>query len=371
MLRKIVFKFTIFVLLISSSAFAGESSNIYFIENVSANAISKTPKDAKTIASNGARRDAFLILLTRLSMSSLVADSVSNDDIFDMIVSEQINDEKIAGSNYSATFGITFSKSAVDRILKAKTQKGNAITKDSDEESYLIVPVKMVKRTPPDRYLLWESTNEWRPAMMAALRDKSITRFVVPDDDIANIAVLNHDNIDTIEFSRIETMLSRYDASAAYIAFFYYDNSENKVSITLQNIRKMQKRQVKLSFANTDRLPYDELLKKVSGKLVEYLLSSKSADNIRSNAKLIKIEVPITSLGNWLMIRNKLEASNLISQLNIDSISRDYVEITVNYVDSRIDIIDSFTKAGFVLDKKGDDLYSLTLSPSANKDYDQ
>ena len=362
---------TFFLSSYSSSALA-DSPSPYFIENVSANAVSKSAGDAKTLATTSARRDAFLILLTRLSLAPALADSISNDDIFDMVLSEQITEEKIAGNNYSATFHVKFAKNAVDKILKAKTSdSSNAPVVEPSEESYLIIPVKVLKKNSPDKYLLWESNNDWRSAIGKTLREKSLSKFIMPDDDIANISVLNHDMIDKIEYQQIESIFSRYKASAAYIIFFYYDSIENKASITVQNIRKLQKKQVKLSFVNVDRLAYDALLKKVSEKTIEYLIGSQSASNLRSNNRLVKIEVPITSLGNWLMVKSKLESSNLISQLNIESISRDYVNISVNYLDYRVDIIDSFTKSGFFLDRKNENSYLLNLSPSSNKQFSQ
>ncbi len=59
------------------------------------------------------------------------------------------------------------------------------------------------------------------------------------------------------------------------------------------------------------------------------------------------------------MIKNKIENSNLVNALNIESISRDYAFVTVGYVNSDVEITEAFAKIGLRLSKKGDDFYFI------------
>lgn len=338
--------------------------NPYTVDGVSASAKSKSAGDAKTVAIANARRDAFLITLTRLSLPINIADNVTNDDIFDMVMSEQITEEKIAGNNYSAIFNITFAKEAVNRVLQEKNVKKEEVKQDV----FLLIPIKNIKYKTlvkptgkiPEKFLLWEDDNDWRVAIAKSLKEKSLRNFIIPENNIDNIAILSG-TIEQIEYSQIEPLLAKYNATAAYAVTFLYDDIENKVSIKVQNIRKLQKKQTKLGFVNIERLGYEALVKKVSEKTLEYLSSTQSENNAKPDSiDIVKIEIPISGLDNYMVIKSKIEATNLISQMSIESISKDYVKLSVSYVNSGVDIVDAFAKFGLILRKKSDNSYSLT-----------
>ncbi len=342
-----------------------ESQDIYMISNVVASGSAKSAGDSKVIATNNARRDAFTTLLSRLAVSTSVANNVSNDEIFDMVRSEQITDEKIAGGNYSANFNILFAKSAVETILKEKSVKTDTAVQDS----YLVVPIKIVKQKGNidnnQQFTLWESNNEWKNAIEKNLKSKNLKKYIIPENDISNVSIINQENADKLEYSQLEPLFARYKVVGAYLVFFYFDDIENKVSITVKNIRKLQKKQVKLGFVNINRLNYEALLDKVADKTIEYLNTSQS-DSAAKLSNTIKLEVQINSLGNWTMMKNKIESSNLISKMNIEAISKDYVRVAVDYVGTDPDVVSAFAKAGLSLNKKSDNFYIVTLSVIQN-----
>lgn len=346
--------------LVSANA---QQSNIYMIEGTAISASAKSSGEAKVVATNNARRNAFITLLSRLSINPSTADTISNDRIFDMVRSEQITEEKISGSTYSATFNILFSKSAVEKVINV--QKNIA-----SEENYLLIPVKILQKKEieadayPRKYAIWEEHNDWKIAIAEKLKEKALTKFIIPENDINNIAIINQDNIDHIEYSDLEPILNKYKVTEAFMVFFAFDDIENKVSISVQNIKKLQKKKVKLSFVNVDLLNYKALLKKVSEKTIDYLISSKSTEAVKMETSLVKIEIPISNLVQWMGIKNKIETSNLVSQMNIDSISKDFVMISVGYVEGQVDIVDAFAKVDFTLERKSENSYKLyTSSP--------
>ncbi len=359
--------FSLFLIFVCAFFFTGTKNsnaaepNVYLVESVAVNVASKSPSGARNAAVASARRDAFLILLTRLEMNINLADNITDDEISDMVRSEQIDGEKIAGNSYSATFNIMFAKDFVDHILlkkKLKTSEEKNVKTQNVEESFLLIPVKTLKR----KTILWEENNDWKKAVEKNLSKKSQNKFIVPDSDVANIAVLNRDNVALVEYSSLEPMLTRYKSAAAYLLFFSFDDIENKVTINVSYIRKLQKKQIKLSFINVDLLQPDALIDKVAEKTIDYLLSTQSSENKVLNSNLVRFGIYIGSMGNWLMIKNKIENSNLVNQLNIESISRDYAVISVNYVDVRVPIEEAFAKIGISLNKKSENFYTLTAN---------
>lgn len=333
------------------------------VSGVAASASAKSAGDAKISATNSARRDAFLTLLSRLSLSASIANSLSNDQIFDIVRSEQITDEKIAGTNYSATFNILFARSAVEKILKEK----NLQKDEAAQDLYLLIPIKVVKqkgKSEVQNFLVWDDQNEWRSVIEKSLKSKALKNFVIPDGDISNASILNQDSADKVEYSQIEPLFARYKVVGAYLLFFYYDDIENKVSITVKDIRKLQKKQVKLGFVNIARSSYEELTSKVSDKALEYIISSQKDAAVKMS-NIVKFEVQITNFGNWLALKNKIESSNLITQMNIEAISKDYVRVSVNYIGSDPDIVAAFAKIGLALTNKSDNFYIVSQQSNA------
>lgn len=330
--------------------------NIYSVENVAVNVSGKSPTDARNLAVATARRDAFLILLTRLELNTNVADNVTNDEISDMVRSEQTDGEKVAGKNYSATFNILFAKDFVDHILAQKKPVTASAAPAKVEESYLLIPVKMLKKQP----IVWEENNDWRKAVVKSLGKKNLAKkFVIPESDFNNLALLGRDNVALAGYAELEPMISRYNAAAAYSLFFTYDEIENKVSINACYIRKLQTKQFKLSFINVDRLGSEALLDKVADKVVDYLNSPQISENKLLAANIVRIQIPITSLNGWLATKNKIETSNLVNQLNIESISRDLAVISVNYIGGETDIAEAFLGIGVLLNKKAENFYTV------------
>lgn len=350
------FSILLTLLLSASLPSYGADSSIYVVEEVAVNATGKSPNDARSAAIASARRSAFSTLVQRLNLNSAIVDIARNDEISDMVRSEQINDEKIAGNVYSASFSITFAKDFVDHFLDQKNLVKSQKAEEKKSDSFLIIPVKVVNHG----FILWEENNEWRKAIDSALARKSDSKFLLADADVTNIGILNKDNVERIDYSGIEPMLARYKSSSAYLLFFSFDDIENKVAINLVVVNKFQKKQIKLSFVNVDRLSYDSLLSKVASKTVDYLSSYQKDSETLVSQNLIRFEVAISGLGNWMMTKNKIETSGLVSALNIESISKDFAIVSVNYIGSD-DVVAAFSKAGFSVKRKSENLYNLSL----------
>lgn len=341
-----------------SHSFAAE--NTYLVENVHVNVIGKTPADARNKAVSTARRDAFLILLTRLDLDPAILDSVEDEEVSDMVRSEQIVNERMAGNNYSATFNIMFAKDFVDHILSSKDITKLTANKVI-QETYLLIPVKMVD----NRIILWENSNDWRKTIGQTIQksfaDQENKKFLIPEADIENLTTLNRDNVRLVDHQKLEPLLNRYHADAAYVLLFSYDEIRNKVTIDVSNIQKYQKKKVRLSFVNINHLETATLLDKVAIKTLEYLASSSSyVKDQNKDPSLIHMHIPIDSLNEWLVIKKRLEASGLVEKLLLESVSRDYALISVHYKHPKQTIVGSFKAAGLELDKKDHDVYILT-----------
>lgn len=341
-------KFFLIFLLSTPFAASAADHDIYKVSGVLVNFSGKSPASAKSSANIKARRDAFLILLSRLGLKSNISNMVTDEEVEEMVRSEQIESEKISGSDYSATFNIEFAKDFVEHILAKKTSS-EAENDQNKKEASLLIPVLINKNQP----LLWGEKNEWQKSIAKSLQKKQSDKFVLLDSDLSNFASINEKNIANLDYALIEPILARYKTNDVYTLTFSYDEIENKVLVAVVSIGKFQKKQVKLSFVNVNRLGYGDLMNKVADKSIDYLFKSKFDSTKIIKSDLITIKVFADNLNGWLTTKNKIEKSNLINQLNIESFSRDFVMITVRYIGSG-DVIESFASKGLKLTQESE-----------------
>jgi hypothetical protein len=328
-----------------------QNSSTYSVNDIAITAKGKTPTQARINATEQAQRSAFITLLGRLSWEEKYADNLSNEEISDMVMSQEIINEKIAGNTYYASFNITFSPSYVTSAL------GNKNIAETREENYLVFPVKITKA----KSLLWENENDWRMLWEKALKEKNETRLKLPSGNIDDITAINPEIIATGNYKEFESIINKYKTDAVIIAYYDYDELENKVNITLKTVRKFQNKETKLGMVNINHLEYAELMSKVTGKTIEHIIKSKPAASEGLTSKTpVNIIIPINDLGEWMAIKNKLQAVDFIKEMKVDSVARDSVRISIIYDRSNGDIIKQFAKYNFNVKEKSEGQYILT-----------
>ena len=351
--------FLIFLFSIKNSAFAQNTVSQYTINDIVAEGSGASPTQARTKAINSGQRNAFTILLDRLGVDKTATNKMDDEAISDMVASQQIINEKIAGNNYSATLNLSFSESFVKHYLEKQSISLGDKT-EIKSISYLIIPVKLLKTKP----LIWEENNDWKTTWESMVESNNTTFLKTAKGDAEDISKIKSDNLENITFDDVSPILSKYKAGGMIVAYFDFDSLENKVDITLQTTQKSSVNKIRLDFVNVNQLKIQDLMEKVASRTMEYInnniINTPTTDPKSLAAILLyQIDVNISDLSEWLKIKNKLENSNLVSQFKIESISRDLVKIKISYNSSNGDIVNFFAGKGLFLQKNSDTKYSL------------
>lgn len=349
---RFVKKFLLLALLFCGYSASAADSEIYKVTGVITSASGNSPAAAKSSAHSSALREAFVTLLSRLEMKPEIADSVTDEEIVDMVRSEQIDDEKIVGNSYSATLNIEFSKDFVEHILANKRKVASQVKVTN--QRYVLIPVMSKKYEPT----VWNEGNQWKKSVGKNIERKLANKFLIPDGDIADVAALGGVDLTKIDYLTIQPILAKYKANAAYSLVFSFDEVESKVLVEVVRIDQSQNKRIKLSFANANKMSLANLIDRVADKTVDYLMNSVGAFDQNSDPSLIKLRVEIKNLADWLAMKTKLENSGLINQINLDSISRDYVLLSVNYIGNG-NFVDAFAQKGIALSPRSDNYYKI------------
>ncbi len=367
-LKFCILGFFLVFLLNSNSVFAAQN-DVYTVNDVIASGSGKSPSQARTNAVTSAQRNAFLILLDRLGIDAKAASSIDDAAISDMVASQQILGEKVAGNNYSATLNLSFSESFVKHYLGKKVPSADDKKETAAPSTYLIVPVKLIK----NQSLIWETNNDWKIAWENILKTNKVSYLKLAKGEIDDISTITPSAVDNPRFTDFEQLLNKYKADGLMLVYFDFDSIENKVNIVLQNIQKFNAAKTKLDFVNVNQLSPEDLVNKVAEKTFHYIASILDKDGPRSSPltapttiqtgiSTYPIDILIYGLEDWLKVKNKLENSNLVSQFRVESLSRDLVKIIVSYNNSNGDIISAFARNNLYLQKKPEGGYFLSLN---------
>lgn len=361
---------------LASKSSDSSKNSPYLIQNIQVEANGKSANDAKIIATKNARRQALTKLVERLKISKNI-EKISDNELEQMIKSEQILLEKFSNNNYQATLNVSFSKKFIAFYLKNKNDnplsnndsiQNLAINKaekpeleDVNKQNILILPVKKQG----NNFMIWEEKNEWRSSVEKSLqKNKLVTNneILILKSEINNLEIINNENIEDLQYLDFEPILIQQKSDNLYLAIFEYDEIENKARIIVKNFSKNPKKTVILNFVNVEFLKYSELIDKVSVKLIEYLLNNKNSINSEANQNNITLDIEINDFESWIKIQQKIINSGLMSNIFLKSISKQKTTISGNYLGNKNKIIEDFKNIDLSIKKKENEDNQFTVS---------
>ena len=328
-------------------------ANIYAVEGIEAKATAKSPALARNLAFENAKKDAFLVLLSRLNLPAETISYINSEDISSMVRSERVLNEKISGNTYLATFNIVFAKNFVDYVLKNKIPTQNNETSQNPQNNQtsleneqlntkifeevasvsdynnlaILVPVQFDKLQP----LVWEDANIWKTALEKNITKNQLqNKFIILDSSLNYITALNSQNIKNIDYSNIKFILDEKKASSLSLVFLKIDTLENKAIIDVTNINSTQKTQFRLSFVNLDLINKTELINNIANKTVNYL-KSKTEKPVPTPKNVYSLQFPIKSYQQWQNYQSTLYNSGSITKITVNTLSFDAITIAVEY----------------------------------------
>jgi len=361
---------------LASKSSDSSKNSPYLIQNIQVEASGKSANDAKMIATKNARRQALTRLVERLKISKNI-EKISDNELEQMIKSEQILLEKFSNNNYQATLNVSFSKKFINFYLKNKNDNPlnnndsiqnlatNKVEKseleDTNKHNTLILPVKKQG----NNFMIWEEKNEWRSSVEKSLqKNKLVTNneILILKSEINNLEIINNENIEDLQYLDFEPILIQQKSDNLYLAIFEYDEIENKAKITVKNFSKNPKKTVILNFVNVEFLKYSELIDKVSVKLIEYLLNNKNSINSEVNQNNITLDIEINDFESWIKIQQKIINSGLMSNIFLKSISKQKTTISGSYLGNKNKIIEDFKNIDLSIKKKENEDNQFTVS---------
>jgi len=373
--------------------------NPFSFANILGEAVAKSGAEAKVIATNNARKQALAELFLRLKLEPKLVEKFNNEELSSLIYEEKITNEKISSNSYKGNFSMTFSQKFVIHFIKKKnlTNKANIdnsqnqnisqnkadystkkqldskdLAKLSNQEKIILLPI--IKKV--NNYTIWEDKNIFREAIANYLQGKKLGNFnqlKLLKNDQENVAAINENNIESITFKDIESALIKEKSSEIYFLILTIDEIENKAKITLKNYAKKPKQPLILSFSNVDYLGYEDLVKKLSTKTIDYIANNSDIFDNNNEKEKITLEIKVSNFDEWIIIHQKLLNSGLVADINLKSINKNNTIILAKYLGNKVKIIEELKQSGFLARKKEDvaEYFIIELANSLQEDSSQ
>ena len=327
-------KIFLFIFLMFAPIVFAENNQDYIVDNLKVVRIDKDATTAREKAITKGQRDAFNIILSRLSIDDTNSMAITDEEISQMLRSIQIKDEKITDSSYRATLMVEFSPDYVKYILNKYR-----ITKFSPTyDSYLIVPVLNEDGVT----YLWEKSNRWTNFFNKNV--KSSNGIFLVDNDFASKSLIDIGYFKKPNFSNFTNLAELYGVNNVVAVVGNYNTNDNVIYTKIYVMSNKRTRNATLNYQmqNIDNPDID--FNNASIKIVEYLngLSDGNANQGETTANEnqrsdMYIFAPISSLKDFNNIDKVLKNNKRIINANLKSLEKNLAIYSIKYVDNDIE----------------------------------
>jgi len=251
---------------------------------------------------------------------------VTAAQIIDMVREFSIANERSSAVRYLANLTVRFDPVAIRRMLRS----ANIPFTETLSKPLVVVP--MIRQDANAPWLLWDDANTWRQAWTRVPQDVGLVSLIVPAGDAADVAALSVAQAEGKDFDAINALASRYNAGGAVLAMA--TGGGDKLDVTLVELRAdLPSEDTSLSrTAETGETSDDFLLATAEGAAAAVQDSWKHRNRVAfGGTTQITVLIPVTSLKEWLVVKNRLDGVPLIDRLEVQAMTRDRAQVTLYY----------------------------------------
>lgn len=316
--------------LIAVSCGGARAQDVFEVTGLKVDARAADELQAKQEGIAEAQQEALQVVFRRLvSADDIVRlPEVTSDMLIAMVRDYDISDEKFGGGRYLATLSVRFEPQKVAEILRSQ-RISFAMTRSQPIVVLPVIDIGTARR-------LWDDPNPWREAWEGQLPQPGLFSLVMPIGDLSDVAAVNVNYALAGDPVGLEEIASRYQAAGSMVAIASIGRAGStgrQVSVTLRftgggyDGRTMERRYSGAGSLQT-------FLNQVVAELLRDLEAGWKDENMLDFAQeeRISVLVPIEGLGDWIEIRDRLDAMARIQQVAVARMTRAEAEVDIVYV---------------------------------------
>ena len=354
---------------------------------------------AREIARIDGQRRALASVLERLSGASEPAKPPKLDDkaITDMVASFEVANEHMSAVRYVADYTFHFRPSKVRRLVRvaetAPTESGGKSSPDknvgdkssvdngakspaesgskpSAESGNRVLVVLPVYRD-GSNLVLWDDPNAWRAAWSQRPAGPGPGRVVLPLGDAGDLAAIDAEKAGSGRPEALTAIAQRNSGSEAVVALATARRQGDKlagldVAVKRYRYGHLVDTQGSSFEADPAESEADFLSRAADSVAVEIESGARRSAGAHSDQPgSLAVTVPITSLGEWVQVRNRLASVSAIRKIDLLSLSRQEARIEVKYIGSQDQLKSSLAEVNLDLGG-GDPIWRIQSSGAAS-----
>jgi hypothetical protein len=369
---------------------AQESEEAYSA-TVKVDATAESAAAAREVARIDGQRRALAAVIERLSGASEPAAPPKLDDktITDMVASFEVANEHMSAVRYVADYTFHFRPSKVRRLVRvAETPPAESSSKSPGDKSsgdkssadsggkspaeggnraIVVLPVYR----DGSNVVLWDDPNAWRVAWSQRPAGSGLGRLVLPLGDAGDLAAIDAEKAGSGKPEALTAIAQRNSGSEAVVALATARRQGDKLAgldVTVKRYRYGHLVDTQSSSFEADPAESEaDLLKRAAeATAAEIETGAKlNADAHSNQPASLAVTVPITTLGEWVQVRNRLASVSSIRKIDLLSLSRQEARIEVRYVGSQDQLKSSLAEVNLDL-AGGDPIWRIQSSSAAS-----
>ncbi|MBV8505607.1 MAG: DUF2066 domain-containing protein [Alphaproteobacteria bacterium] len=376
---------------------AQESDEAYSA-TVKVDATAESAAAAREMARIDGQRRALAAVIERLSGASEPTKPPKLDDkaITDMVASFEVANEHMSAVRYVADYTFHFRPSKVRRLVrvaetpppesgtkspsdknpgekspgdsgKSPVEGGGKPSVESANRTIVVLPVYR----DGSNVVLWDDPNAWRMAWSQRSAGSGPGRLVLPLGDAGDLAAIDAEKAGSGRPEALTAISQRNRGSEAVVALATARHQDNKLAgldVTVKRYRFGHLVDTQASSFEADPAESEaDLLKRAAeSTAAEIETGAKRNAGARSDQPAsLAVTVPITSLGEWVQLRDRLASVSAIRKIDLLSLSRQEARIEVKYVGTQDQLKSSLAEVNLDLGG-GDPNWRLQSSGAAS-----
>ena len=319
---------------------------------------------ARDAARVDGQRRALAAVVGKLSGASEPAQLPKLDDkaITDMVQSFEVANERMSAVRYVADYTFHFRSAKVRQLVRvANTAPAEGTGKstaegtgkstaegagkstaegagnpaaESGSKSIVVLPVFKNGAS----LTLWNDPNAWRGAWAQRSAGSGPTHLLLPLGDAGDLAAIDADKAGSGDATGLAAIAKQNGGSETVVALATARRQEGRLVGVEVSVKHYRAGRLVDAHGNSyDANPGEDeadILRRTADAVAADIESGVKKDTASSfdRQASLTISVPITSLGEWLQVRNRLASVASIRKVDLLSLSRQEAKIAVKYI---------------------------------------
>jgi hypothetical protein len=322
-----------------------------FSATVKVDATADSAAAARDLARIDGQRKALAAVIDHLSGSPdppAKLPKLDDKAITDMVESFEVANERMSAVRYIADYTFHFRPSRVRRLVhvvdnaSAETSAKPAnetASKPAASESVSKPIVVLPVFQDGGATVLWDDPNPWREAWGQRSPEPSgAVRLAIPLGDAGDLAAIDADRATSGKSEALTTIAQRNGGSETVVVLATTKREGDQISGLDLSIKRYRSGRL----ADTQSLTLDahsgesegDFLKRVADAVASEIVAKRNASLHTDQQATLSAAVPITSLGDWVQVRDRLASVPTVRKVDLLSLTRQEARIQLRYVGS-------------------------------------